>query len=158
MDDFPEGLEISGLQSTAINQWGTKMKNIKLSDLLVLLPMLLLGWGSAVADKSRGAANSPEVNLRILAINDFHGNIATSSGSFGGTGRADFLSTNIQAAEAGADNSIFVSAGDLIGASPLISALCVCNLAAAILSTVIWTVTRSWEPISSFWQQTSSTT
>lgn len=123
MDDFPEGLEISGLQSTAINQWGTKMKNIKLSDLLVLLPMLLLGWGSAVADKSRGAANSPEVNLRILAINDFHGNIATSSGSFGGTGRADFLSTNIQAAEAGADNSIFVSAGDLIGASPLISAL-----------------------------------
>jgi 5'-nucleotidase len=93
------------------------MNEIKLSDLLVLLPMLLLGWGSAVAD------NSPEVNLQILAINDFHGNIATTSGSFGGTGRADFLAANIQAAEAGADNSIFVSAGDLIGASHLISAL-----------------------------------
>jgi 5'-nucleotidase len=62
-------------------------------------------------------------NLQILAINDFHGNIATSSGAFGGTGRADFLAANIAAAEAGADNSIFVSAGDLIGASPLISAL-----------------------------------
>ena len=63
------------------------------------------------------------VSLQILAINDFHGNIATSSGSFGGTGRADFLAANIAAAEAEAANSIFVSAGDLIGASPLISAL-----------------------------------
>jgi 5'-nucleotidase len=70
-----------------------------------------------------GAEDSAEVNLQILAINDFHGNIATSSGSFGGTGRADFLATNIAAREAEADNSIFVSAGDLIGASPLISAL-----------------------------------
>ena len=74
-------------------------------------------------DREDGERRSREVNLKILAINDFHGNIATSSGSFGGTGRADFLSTNIQAAMAGADNSIFVSAGDLIGASPLISAL-----------------------------------
>ncbi len=64
------------------------------------------------------------VSLQILAINDFHGNIATSSGSFGGTGRADFLATNIAAAEAEADGySILVSAGDLIGASPLISGL-----------------------------------
>lgn len=64
-----------------------------------------------------------EVELKILAINDFHGNIATSSVSFGGTGRADFLSANIQAAKSLADNSIFVSAGDLIGASPLVSSL-----------------------------------
>lgn len=75
------------------------------------------------SNNGQGAENSREVNLQILAINDFHGNIATSSGSFGGTGRADFLATNIAAAEADADNSIFVSAGDLIGASPLISAL-----------------------------------
>ena len=74
-------------------------------------------------DNGRGAENSREVNLQILAINDFHGNIATSSGSFGGTGRADYLSANVAAREADADNSIFVSAGDLIGASPLISAL-----------------------------------
>jgi 5'-nucleotidase len=82
----------------------------------------------ASADKNdnngQGAENSREVNLQILAINDFHGNIATSSGSFGGTGRADFLAANIAAAEAAAPgHSIFVSAGDLIGASPLISAL-----------------------------------
>ena len=64
-----------------------------------------------------------EVQLRILAINDFHGAIATSSDAFGGVGRADYLAANIAAAKAGAENSVFVSAGDLIGASPLISAL-----------------------------------
>lgn len=74
-------------------------------------------------NKGKGAEKSKVVNLQILAINDFHGNIATSSGSFGGTGRADYLAANIAAREANADNSIMVSAGDLIGASPLISAL-----------------------------------
>jgi 5'-nucleotidase len=74
-------------------------------------------------NNGRGAENSNEVHLQILAINDFHGNIATTSGAFGGVGRADFLAANMRAAEAEADNSIIVSAGDLIGASPLISAL-----------------------------------
>jgi 5'-nucleotidase len=99
--------------------------------LLILVAALavaaVLVTGPAVAGKSdnngRGAENSREVELQILAINDFHGNIATSSSSFGGTGRADFLATNIRNREAGAANSIMVSAGDLIGASPLISAL-----------------------------------
>jgi len=54
--------------------------------------------------------DSRGVNLQILAINDFHGN-------------TDYLAANIQVMQEGADNSIFVSAGDLIGASPLISAL-----------------------------------
>ncbi len=66
---------------------------------------------------------SGDVQLRILAINDLHGHIATSSDSFGGVGRADYLAANIASARAEAENSILVSAGDLIGASPLISAL-----------------------------------
>ena len=66
---------------------------------------------------------SGEIPLRILALNDFHGNIATSSDSFGGVGRADYLAANIEAARAEVENSAFVSAGDLIGGSPLISAL-----------------------------------
>ncbi len=77
----------------------------------------------AGAEKGNGAERSRTVALRILAINDFHGHIATSSSAFGGTGRADYLAANIAAAEAGAENAVFVSAGDLIGASPLISAL-----------------------------------
>ena len=58
-----------------------------------------------------------------MAINDFHGHIATSSDSFGGVGRSDYLAANIAAARAAAEHSVFVSAGDLIGTSPLISAL-----------------------------------
>ena len=83
------------------------------------VPVLL-----AVASLAYGcSAQTDEVQLRILAINDFHGNIATSSDSFGGVGRADYLAANIGAARDEVENSVFVSAGDLIGASPLISAL-----------------------------------
>ena len=88
-----------------------------------LLAGLLAVPAVAQGNNGRGADNSAEVNLQILAINDFHGNIDSASSSFGGTGGADYLATNIRAREAEADNSIVVSAGDLIGASPLISAL-----------------------------------
>ena len=64
------------------------------------------------------------VRLQILAINDFHGNIATTGTWLGqSVGRADFLATYIRESQATVRNSIMVSAGDLIGASPLISAL-----------------------------------
>ena len=67
-----------------------------------------------------------EVDLQILGINDFHGNIATT-GAWGPSdapvGRADYFAAHVDQAEAGADHSILVSAGDLIGASPLISGL-----------------------------------
>ena len=90
---------------------------------VLMFTTLVTSTALAEPHHGKGGKHNREVNLQILAINDFHGNIATSSGSFGGTGRADFLAANIQAAEAEADHSIFVSAGDLIGASPLISAL-----------------------------------
>ena len=67
--------------------------------------------------------DTEDVQLRVLAINDFHGHIDTSSDSFSGVGRADHLAANIGAARAEVDHSVFVSARDLIGASPLISAL-----------------------------------
>jgi len=71
-------------------------------------------------------AYQAEVELQILGINDFHGNIATT-GAWGpgdaAVGRADYFAAHIDQAEAGADHSILVSAGDLIGASPLISGL-----------------------------------
>ena len=72
---------------------------------------------------NRPAGEPDQIHLRILAINDFHGNIATSSGAFDGVGRVDFLAANLAAAAEGAENSVFVSAGDVIGGSPLISAL-----------------------------------
>ena len=93
--------------------------------LLLTVTAMIAVACSAEGPTEQGAEGSlpDEVQLRILAINDFHGHIATSSDSFGGVGRADFLAANIAAARAEAENSIFVSAGDLIGASPLVSAL-----------------------------------
>ena len=88
-----------------------------------VLAGLLAGPAVAKDNPGQGAANSQEVPLQILAINDFHGNINTFSSSFGGSGGAQNLATNIRDREADAENSIVVSAGDLIGASPLISAL-----------------------------------
>ena len=97
-----------------------------LSRFLLFLAATSLALGCASGEPmatSLAAPEPAEVELRIMAINDFHGHIATSSDSFGGVGRADYLAANIAAARAGAEHSVFVSAGDLIGASPLISAL-----------------------------------
>jgi len=88
-----------------------------------LLASLFAGPAIAKNGNGNGSASSREVQLQILAINDFHGNINTFSSSFGATGGAQNLATNIRDREAEVRNSIVVSAGDLIGASPLISAL-----------------------------------
>ena len=82
----------------------------------LLCAVLLLGVATALFGCS--AEEPAEVWLRILAVNDFHGNIAVGSDPFGGEGWADYL-----AARAEVDHSVFVSSGDLISASPLISAL-----------------------------------
>ena len=92
--------------------------------LLLALMALTFGCSTQTPGEVVEPASEPdEIPLRILAINDFHGHIATSSDSFGGVGRADFLAANINAARAEVEYSVFVSAGDLIGGSPLISAL-----------------------------------
>ena len=92
----------------------------------LLLAFLALAFGCSALgpDSTAYKTKSPDdVHLRILAINDFHGHIATSSSHFGGVGRADYLAANLASAAEAAEHSVFVSAGDLIGASPLISAL-----------------------------------
>ena len=76
-------------------------------------------------DHSKKKPREQLLDLQILAINDFHGALdpAPSSG-FGGTGGVQYLATNLRNAEAAAPGkSIIVSAGDLIGATPLLSAL-----------------------------------
>ena len=93
---------------------------------IVILAAITLVAACSTQETTDVEVNIPElqeVQLRILAINDFHGAIATSSGAFGGVGRVDYLAANIASARAEAENSVFVSAGDLIGASPLVSAL-----------------------------------
>jgi 5'-nucleotidase len=85
--------------------------------------------GSARPDKP--PKPRPPVNVQILGINDFHGQLqpippaSSSNGRIGATpaGGVEYLDTHIQQLKATNPNSVVVSAGDLIGASPLISAL-----------------------------------
>jgi 5'-nucleotidase len=85
---------------------------------------------------SLAVAQSATVDLRILAINDFHGYLRPSPGGIRisapdeGTkkitvpaGGAEHMATLVKQLSEGHKNSIFVAAGDLIGASPLLSAM-----------------------------------
>jgi 5'-nucleotidase len=68
-------------------------------------------------------AHAATVNVKLLAINDFHGTLE-SPGSFSGVpaGGVDALAAHVAQLKAANPNTVVVSAGDLIGASPLISA------------------------------------
>jgi 5'-nucleotidase len=89
-----------------------------------------------VASPLPAAAQSATVDLRILAINDFHGYLRASSGGIRITDRndktkkitveaggAEHMATLVKELKQGHKNTIFVAAGDLIGASPLLSAM-----------------------------------
>jgi len=83
-----------------------------------------------------GAANPPkdkDTHVQILAINDFHGNLQPPTGSSGriaisptqnvDAGGVEYLATHIKQLRDTNSNTLTVGAGDLIGASPLISGL-----------------------------------
>lgn len=65
------------------------------------------------------AGKPPTVNVQILALNDFHGALNPSSG----IGGAAYLATYVKNLSTGNPNTVKVSAGDMIGASPIQSAL-----------------------------------
>jgi 5'-nucleotidase len=82
------------------------------------------------------AQGKDPVELRILAINDFHGYLRPFAGGIRiddpadatkkitvPAGGAEHMATLVKELRAGRKNSIFVAAGDLIGASPFLSAL-----------------------------------
>lgn len=95
---------------------------------LAVAAIVAMGSGQVSAAKPPGA-----VDLRIIGFNDLHGNLEPPTGSSGrvvlpggGTvdaGGAAFMATHIKQLRAQAANSVVVAQGDLIGASPLASAL-----------------------------------
>lgn len=91
--------------------------------LVATITAALLGCQSTTSSVKEQSLDNNNVELQILAINDLHGNIATTSKSYGGSGRADYLAANLQKAKTGVPHSILVSSGDLIGGSPLVSAI-----------------------------------
>jgi 5'-nucleotidase len=98
-------------------------------------PLLLAALAASLL---AGCATRPSepVAVKVLAINDFHGNLKPSAGGIRikdpadptktvtvQAGGAEHLATAVQQLRALNPNHIFVAAGDLIGASPLLSAL-----------------------------------
>jgi 5'-nucleotidase len=91
---------------------------------------------AAFLSASSAAAQTATVDLRILAINDFHGYLRAPSGGIRiadpddktkkimvPAGGAEHMATLVKQLSEGHKNTIFVAAGDLIGASPLLSAM-----------------------------------
>jgi 5'-nucleotidase len=85
-----------------------------------------------------GTARHRQVRVQLLAINDFHGHLAPPPGSSGEirtgsnpdgsparvkAGGASFLARHLANLRATNPNTVVVAAGDLIGATPLVSAL-----------------------------------
>lgn len=98
------------------------MKRQKFASLTVFTLLL------ALILKPVSAKPSGTVDVQILAINDFHGNLEPPTGSSGridniNAGGVEYLATHINNLRATNPNTVVVSAGDMIGASPLISAL-----------------------------------
>jgi 5'-nucleotidase len=90
-----------------------------------ILPPLL---GATLAMACAQAAAAP-LQLRVIAVNDFHGNLQPASYAFDAgappqaAGGAVALAATLARLRGEAPNALFVSTGDLIGASPLPSAL-----------------------------------
>jgi 5'-nucleotidase len=106
-----------------------------------LWPLIAAGTLAAVATPAAPAtaqtatADAP-VELRILAINDLHGNLRPPPGGIRiadpadtskkivvPAGGVETMATVVNALRAGHANTIFIAAGDLIGASPFLSAM-----------------------------------
>jgi 5'-nucleotidase len=103
----------------------------RVSVLVVLLAGLLMTLAPAAF--AAGPKKDKDTQVQLLAINDFHGNLRPPTGSSGristgptttvDAGGVEYLATWIKRLREQNSNTITVGAGDLIGASPLISGL-----------------------------------
>ena len=110
-----------------------------LATTLAVSAAVLTAPTSGAAPGARAARGPKPVEVQLLALNDFHGNLEPPTGSGGVTqvgvdptgtpvtvpsGGAEHLATQLAqlAAQQKRHNTITVAAGDLIGASPLLSA------------------------------------
>jgi 5'-nucleotidase len=100
------------------------------------LLLRLIPAAFAIMTAFAASSHAQPVELRILAINDFHGNLRPPPGGIRITdpedkskktvvpaGGAEHMATLVKELRDGHKNTIFVAAGDLIGASPFLSAM-----------------------------------
>ena len=102
---------------------------------ILFRPILALAITTTLAASSLAQTPAP-VDLRILAINDFHGYLRPPTGGITiadpedktkkitvAAGGAEHMATLVGQLREVRKNTIFVAAGDLIGASPFLSAM-----------------------------------
>jgi 5'-nucleotidase len=109
-----------------------KMRKAILALVTLAVAIAVAPIAGAAGDPSpRAAEKAKTTEIQILGLNDFHGALEPPAGSGGrlgpsGTpefGGVEYLATHVRALRATNPNTLFVSAGDLIGATPLVSAL-----------------------------------
>ncbi|MER5336498.1 bifunctional metallophosphatase/5'-nucleotidase [Micromonospora sp. NPDC002717] len=96
-----------------------------------LTALAVTAFGAVTTTPDQADAGPKPVAVKLLALNDFHGNLEPPTGTTNGTiagqpaGGAEYLATQLaelRKRAAKEQNTITVAAGDLIGASPLLSA------------------------------------
>lgn len=108
---------------------------------LATLGALAAALPASAGQDRTGAADASgkkrTVDVQLLSFNDFHGNLQPPAGSSGqvtekqpdgsekkiDAGGAEYLATSLRTARKGKPYSVTAAAGDLIGASPLLSGL-----------------------------------
>lgn len=103
------------------------MKRLALAGMLAGATAVTLLVGAIATGEAEGQKLAT-VNVQLLAFNDYHANLEPPSGSSGRIGTTDaggieYFATHIADLKATNPNTIVVGAGDMIGASPLLSAL-----------------------------------
>ncbi|SDC74524.1 bifunctional metallophosphatase/5'-nucleotidase [Actinokineospora iranica] len=103
----------------------------RISAVLAVAALTVAGLAGAVGADAAGRPMAAD--LRLIAFNDFHGNLAPPAGSSGrvtlpdgntvDAGGAAYLATHVARLRGESEHSLVLSAGDNIGASPLTSAL-----------------------------------
>ncbi|MFE9691994.1 bifunctional metallophosphatase/5'-nucleotidase [Micromonospora sp. NPDC005806] len=96
-----------------------------------LAALAATAFTAVAVNPNQAEADPKPVDVKLLAINDFHGNLEPPTGSSGtiagqAAGGAEYLATQLNklrgTTEEERERTVTVAAGDLIGASPLLSA------------------------------------
>ena len=93
---------------------------------LALCVSLAAPHDALAKDKEKSRGKGKKLDLQILAINDYHGHLeSTTPGDIEGNpaGGSEYLSAKLNELREGVKYSLTVAAGDLIGGSPAFSGL-----------------------------------
>jgi 5'-nucleotidase len=119
----------------------TSSRTRRLTGIAAVAALAAAGAALAGGSTSNAAPNGPTIDIQLLSFNDFHGNLLPPTGSSGrlvtghklnadgaavdvttDAGGVEYLATHLAQLREGHPYSLTVAAGDIVGASPLLSA------------------------------------